>query len=169
MEATQSIFDFKFQPIQFTWEHLVVLIMQLFRPIQTVEMATQAQILNDDNSVIARTVIIEVQGSVSIGFLFDAIFIQAFLLLDVCGVIGGNNFLTFRALLEGWIVRVIMRSTMFGPVVLFLRPRSDLLLWVSIVITATCTAYTSRTRIISKSEMAQQYVRLDDESSKTLL
>ena len=40
-------------------------------------------------------------GEFSNGFLFDAIFIQAFLLLDVCGVIGENNFLTFRALLEG--------------------------------------------------------------------
>ena len=111
MEAMQSIFDFKFQPIQFTWEHLVVLIMQLYRPIQTVVMATQAQILNDDNSEVARKVIIEVQGSVSIGFLFYAIFIQAFLLLDVCGVIGGHNLLKLRALLEGWIVKVIMRSS----------------------------------------------------------
>lgn len=62
MEAMQSIFDFKFQPIPFASEHLLVLFMQLYLPIQTVEMAMQAQILIDDNSEIARTVIIEVFG-----------------------------------------------------------------------------------------------------------
>ena len=42
--------------------------------------------------------LMRVQGSVSIGFPFDAMYIQAFLHLDVCGVFGGNEFLTFRAL-----------------------------------------------------------------------
>ena len=81
---------------------------------------------------------------------------------------GGNKFLTFRALFEGWFVSVIMRSTLFGAVVLFLRPCSDLLR-ISMGITAACTAYTSRSRVISKSETAQQNDRLDDESYKTLL
>ena len=75
--------------------------------------------------------LMRVQGSVSIGFPMDAMYIQAFLLLDVCGVFGGNKFLTFRALFEGWFVSVIMRSTPFGPVVLLLRPRSHLLLCCS--------------------------------------
>ena len=59
----------------------------------------------------------QVQGSVSIGFPLDAMFIQAFLLLDVCDMVGGNNFLPFQALLVGWFVSVIMWCTLFAPVV----------------------------------------------------
>ena len=78
----------------------------------------------------------QVQGSVSIGFPFDAKFIQVFLLLDVCDMVGGNIFLIFGALLEGWIVSVIMRCTLIDPDVPFLRPRIDLPLWVSMDIIA---------------------------------
>jgi hypothetical protein len=76
----------------------------------------------------------QVQGSVSIGFPLDAMFIQAFLLLDVCDMVGGNNFLPFQALLVGWFVSVIMWCTLFAPVVSLLRPRSGLPLWVSFVL-----------------------------------
>ena len=93
--------------------------------------------------------LMRVQGSVSFASCSTRCTYKAFLLLDECGVFGGNKFLTFRALNKGWFVSVIMRSTLFGPVVLFLRPRSDLPLWVSVGITATCTAYTSRSRVIS--------------------
>ena len=84
------------------------------------------------------------QGSVSICFPIDAKFIQAFFLLDVCDVVGIDNFLPFQALLEGWIASEIMRCT---------NPRFN----------SDRTLYTSRSRVIPKTEKVQQHDCLDDE------
>ena len=78
----------------------------------------------------------QVQGSVSIGFPFDAKFIQVFLLLDVCDMVGWNIFLISGMLLEGWIDSVLMWCTLINPDVLFLRSRINLALWVSMDIIA---------------------------------
>ena len=76
----------------------------------------------------------QILGSVSIGFPIDAMFIQSFLLLHVCQMVGRTNFQLFQALLVGWFVSVIMWCTLCAPVVSLLRPRNGLPLWAYFVL-----------------------------------
>lgn len=61
-DSMQAIFDFKYQPIPFASEHLLVLFMKVYLPLQTFEMAHTAQILRDDGADNAGAILIEIFG-----------------------------------------------------------------------------------------------------------
>jgi len=62
-DACQALFDFRYMPIPFVSEHLLVLFMHIYLPIQTFEMALQTEVLQAEtvdsgaNGQVGRTVV----------------------------------------------------------------------------------------------------------------
>jgi len=61
-DHVQSLFDFRYMPIPFVSEHLLVFLLHIYLPIQTFEMAVQTELLKQRSKNMTALMIIEVIG-----------------------------------------------------------------------------------------------------------
>eukprot|EP00930_Biecheleria_cincta_P102284 TRINITY_DN93976_c0_g1_i1.p1 TRINITY_DN93976_c0_g1~~TRINITY_DN93976_c0_g1_i1.p1 ORF type:complete len:502 (-),score=81.58 TRINITY_DN93976_c0_g1_i1:8-1459(-) len=60
--AMQKIYDYRYQPIPFVSEHILVVFLHVYLPVQTTEMAFQAQILKDQATDDIARLVVEMFG-----------------------------------------------------------------------------------------------------------
>jgi len=66
----------------------------------------------------------QIQGTVSVVFAFQVLFVQSFFPIDVCEHAHyGESFLPFQGLTQGWFVSVVVWCSLLAPPLTLLRPR----------------------------------------------
>jgi len=62
-DHAQSLFDFRYLPIPFVSEHLLVFFLHLYLPVQTFEMSVQTEVLKQKSDDYTSKVVVEVFGA----------------------------------------------------------------------------------------------------------